>query len=59
MGANTVVDLRTLGQCVIVMDSAAYHSRLVKNQPTTKWRKEQLLVIATEYNRFVVLNDKS
>ncbi|XP_069672628.1 uncharacterized protein [Periplaneta americana] len=38
-----IVGLRTLGQCVIVMDNASYHSRLVENQPTTKWRKEQLL----------------
>ncbi|XP_068083897.1 uncharacterized protein [Anabrus simplex] len=38
-----IVGLRNIGPCVIVMDNAPYHCKLVEHQPTTKWRKDQLV----------------
>ncbi|XP_069684921.1 uncharacterized protein [Periplaneta americana] len=39
-----IVGLRDVGPSIIVMDNASYHNKAAEEQPTTKWRKDQLMV---------------
>ncbi|XP_069682546.1 uncharacterized protein [Periplaneta americana] len=38
-----IVGLRDVGPSIIVMDNASYHNKAAEEQPTTKWRKDQLM----------------
>lgn len=40
-----IVGLKDYGPCMIVMDNAPYHNKLACQQPTSKWKKDQLIVM--------------
>ncbi|PSN52253.1 hypothetical protein C0J52_08305 [Blattella germanica] len=38
-----IVGLKDYGPCMIVMDNAPYHNKLACQQPTSRWKKDQLI----------------